>query len=610
MAQAPVDTDALETLFRRVVASQTDVWLLYATSNLVWNEPGGYAAFSDGVVRAATWDNTQRPWFTGAKARPGKMVYADPYRATNSGLLTIAVSSNVYDESGTDQGVISGDVAISFLNKLIEDEALLVPGQESFIIDKSGLFITNPDISFILTKDYFTEAGKEPYRAAVLSAPSFFVMDTDHLLYTTEIPEAGWILVSTIPASVIFAPVNRALLITSLISIAILLVAGLILSLSIFSFIICPIKKITQAAGLLADMNVTAPITVDRTDEIGMIQDALLTIQNHLQSRMRSLATKESEKNAALSRSLNSIVQRSLEELALITRIMDSVQSKSTEQVDAVTNTAGSIDSITADINTLNNTVGTQSLHISSIANSTQHLVTETALITTQLAEAYETAGALSASSLSGRQMLEKLSGELAQIVFKSENLKQANEAITNLAAQTNILAMNAAIEASHAGESGRGFAVVAGEIRKLAESSKKESESIAAAIKRIMADIVQIRNASTKTVETMEKMFDSVEAVRSAISTVNTTIEKQTATRKTILESLEQTLGMNEQIQFSSRAIYQSSDLIHGTIEHLKIASQEVSTSVLDVLQASDRITADLLPAKEIVRLPSDSAS
>jgi hypothetical protein len=97
MAQDEADTFTIESIFRRIVQSQTDIWLLYCTNNLVWNEPGGYAVFSDGELRAADWNNTTRSWFTGAKANPGRIVYADPYIAANSGIFTVAVSTSVYD---------------------------------------------------------------------------------------------------------------------------------------------------------------------------------------------------------------------------------------------------------------------------------------------------------------------------------------------------------------------------------------------------------------------------------------------------------------------------------------------------------------------------------
>ncbi|MDR2485918.1 MAG: hypothetical protein LBD55_11070, partial [Treponema sp.] len=221
MAQKPPDTQALQTLLSDIVDSQSDMAVLYCTNNLVWNEPGGYAVFSDGGVREPAWNNTRRSWFIKAKTNPGKVAYTDPFISATTRNLSISVSTNVYDEAGRDLGVVSGSVLIDILGAMLQSNVFL-PRQQIFLINEQGLFIaesdtggemfiTKPGRQSVLQRDFFISLNLEQYRDDILSSPSFFKMDSGTFIYSAPIPNAGWTLVSLVPASVIFTGMNRSL---------------------------------------------------------------------------------------------------------------------------------------------------------------------------------------------------------------------------------------------------------------------------------------------------------------------------------------------------------------------------------------------------------------
>jgi methyl-accepting chemotaxis protein len=107
-----------------------------------------------------------------------------------------------------------------------------------------------------------------------------------------------------------------------------------------------------------------------------------------------------------------------------------------------------------------------------------------------------------------GRTGLQEVSSDIQEIVRESEGLLEINGVMENIASQTNLLSMNAAIEAAHAGEAGKGFAVVADEIRKLAESSTEQSKTISAILSKIKESIDKIMTSTNEVLQN----FDVIE--------------------------------------------------------------------------------------------------
>jgi methyl-accepting chemotaxis protein len=602
MAQESVDTQTIEGIFKRVVDSQSDVWLLYCTNNQVWNEPGGYAVFSDGELRAPTWNNTTRSWFTGAKANPGKIVYADPYIAANSGMLTIAVSTTVYDNTRRDVGVISGNISVDFLSALLDSTAAL-PGQNMFFLNKQGQFITNPDNAAVLTKDFFTESKLERYRDQVLSFPAFSHIDKEVFIYSVVIPNVDWILVSTIPVSVIYGETNHFLLKLILISAVLLVVAAAISIFLTYTMLTIPIGEVKQVAGALANMDFTVDFKKVRTDEIGDMQQALIQIRDSLRKGIDDLHQQHLDKTINAGKRLNTVVVESFDAMELITNTMDAVDTKVQSQIESVQSASDASGEIFEQADSFEQTVYTQAECIANSSKTIEQMVSSIIAIRSVVEGTGKTTDTLSKSSEKGHQMLLKLAEELKNIEGQSVTLQNANKTIADIAGQTNILAMNAAIEAAHAGESGKGFAVVAGEIRKLAELSGKESASISLEIKKMERAIAQIGMVSNETVGAMDSIFTEIKSMSDSFAVVNRSVETQAADGTQMLSALQTVQDMTKQVREGAGLIHQRSTAIHQEMEKLQQISQEVMESVHGMRGASRSIASFLENAKELAR-------
>jgi len=161
-----------------------------------------------------------------------------------------------------------------------------------------------------------------------------------------------------------------------------------------------------------------------------------------------------------------------------------------------------------------------------------------------------------------GHTGLSRVVADIKEITSESESLLEINAVMQNIASQTNLLSMNAAIEAAHAGESGRGFAVVANEIRKLAESSAMQSKTISTVLKKIKGSIDTI----TKSTEEVLKKFDAIDAgvrtVAEQEGSILNAMEEQGHGSQQILQAMGQLNDLTQGVKREAREMVESSRL------------------------------------------------
>ncbi|MDR2499482.1 MAG: methyl-accepting chemotaxis protein [Treponema sp.] len=199
------------------------------------------------------------------------------------------------------------------------------------------------------------------------------------------------------------------------------------------------------------------------------------------------------------------------------------------------------------------------------------------AIISSNRAE-YE---ALSSNAKAGQESILLLQSMIDTLNVKLDTVLEANKVINVIASQTNLLAMNAAIEAAHAGESGKGFAVVADEIRKLAESANNQSKIIAESMKDLKDSMENTLNTAKNANKTFDKIFDTVKMV--------------SANQDEILKGITQHAGSAERIGGHFAEMRESAQTVHDSFKAImdkSAAMQNDMGQLASVMDAAKRVS------------------
>jgi methyl-accepting chemotaxis protein len=368
--------------------------------------------------------------------------------------------------------------------------------------------------------------------------------------------------------------------------------------------ILRPLGETLEAARQISRGNLDAAFSIEKA---GQGKDEMAALQETFLLMIKNLKASRAEQQSYLSRivengeKLSAVMADSFAAMEQIVRSTDRMDEKVRSQTDSLQEATNSAADIFQHTEAFEKTVRAQADCITRSALTIERLLEKFAEMRDVIEGTTRTTDTLGRSSEQGHRMLNRLAEELKHITEQSVTLQSANKTISDIAAQTNILAMNAAIEAAHAGESGRGFAVVAGEIRKLAELSGKESESISAEIKKMERAIGQISAVSEETVRSMDTIFKEIRTMGSSFVMVTRAVEDQSAGSSQMLEALRTVQEMTGAVQNGAGQINDRTGVIHKEMEKLRLISREVTQDVRTMRDAGRSIALFLENAKEI---------
>jgi methyl-accepting chemotaxis protein len=388
-----------------------------------------------------------------------------------------------------------------------------------------------------------------------------------------------WSYAIAVPTKTVMASVNRMVFVVIIISVGVVLLV-ILAAIGLSRSLTKPIITVTAALRDISEGegDLTKQLTVASKDEIGDLalyfNQTLGNIRNLIgviKYKVHALTNTGHELSVNMTTTSSAVdeIAENFEEI----KGLETKQQKASSEVDKA------LEDIKNSINLLNKLIDEQTDSVNTSSSAIEEMTANIHSVSQTLIENGKNVEALTEASEHGRTALQTVAQEIQEIAHDSAGLLEINAVMKNIASQTNLLSMNAAIEAAHAGASGKGFAVVADEIRKLAESSSVQSKTTTAMLKKIKASIDNITKSSDDALARFEAIDTEVNTVSEHELNIRHAMEEQETGGQQILEAIGRLREITVSVQKGSEDMYKSGDdLIRETGEFKTISNNAVN--------------------------------
>ena len=337
-----------------------------------------------------------------------------------------------------------------------------------------------------------------------------------------------------------------------------------------------------------------------RRDEMGEISQAFGNTREEIKNLITMLK-KQSSALQTVGDELSDQMSRTAQAVDGITSSIKDMRSQAGKQAAGVAETGESVGHIMTTVNQLHGEITVQTEHVSQSSAAIENMLQNIHMVVETLVQNTKNVSVLTDSSEIGRKDLQKVSEDLQEIAKESEGILEINSVMESIASQTNLLSMNAAIEAAHAGEAGRGFAVVASEIRKLAESSGQQSKTTADMLKKIKTSIDAIGLSMKAVFENFESIEREVQTVAGQEESIRSMMVEQERGSQDVLEAMRQLSSITEKVKQGSEDMNSKSREVINESAQLERITGEITGGMNDMAEGADQINKAVLRVHEI---------
>ena len=554
-------------------------------------------------------DISNLAWYKGSNG--GQKYFSEPFMSPILKRLVMAVIVPVIDNNNNHIASLVAIIPGIWLTDAIDD---IVVGQTGYcyILGETGNTIAHKNTELVTKAANAAEMAKTDASLRELAAFQKMAVEIDepsvgYYEYKGETVIASYATMKTTDWTIIIdAPQDEfmGMVNTLRISIIITAISILLISLVIVYFIarvmVRPVQNSIPVLEKIAHGDFTVRLPVRGNNEITCMFEHLNETISKIGISIKQVGV-NSNTMEEIGTELASNMTETASAVHQISANIDGVKQQALTQAASVTETAATIEEIIRTIKQLNGSIENQAASVAESSSAIEQMVGNIASITQTLGKADDVIKTLASATADGKETIVNSNSVTQRIAEESGGLLEASNVIQHIASQTNLLAMNAAIEAAHAGEAGKGFAVVADEIRKLAEESSTQGKTITSTLKVLSGEIETLSASSKTAEEKFNAIFVLSEQVKTMSQNLMEAMREQENGSREVLNAIRDINTVTNQVNDGSAEMLRGGENVALEMQKLDGLTRIITDSMNEMASGAVQISNAVQEVNEI---------